>query len=223
MRLKVFLQVVLFLFPWKLRRPLLNFCFHYNINKNARIGLSIILAKQLVMEKKSRIHNFTVCKGIDRLVLKEDSGIASWNLITGFSQDAEIFEHVAGRQCELVLNEHSGITMRHYIDCNGGIYIGAYTTIAGTGSQILTHSIDIYANRQDAKPVYIGRYCFIGTKCILLPGSKLPDYSVLAAGSVLNKPYQDECFLYAGVPARATKKLQKENVKYFYREKHYVD
>lgn len=221
--MKVFVHVFLFIFPWKIRRWLLNKIFHYKIHSSARIGFSIILSHKLVMEKQSRIHNFTFCKRIDNLVLKEDSGIGSWILITGFPREAKVFKHVLDRQCELILEEHAGITMRHYIDCNGGIYVGAYTTIAGTGSQILTHSIDIYANRQDVKPVYIGKYCFIGTKCILLPGSKLPDYSVLAAGSVLNKPYQDECFLYAGVPARATKKLQKENIKYFYRKKHVVD
>ncbi|GHT53484.1 hypothetical protein FACS189446_1000 [Bacteroidia bacterium] len=175
------------------------------------------------MEEQSRIRHFTFCKQIDRLILKKDSVIASWNLITGFSNTKNVFSCVPGRHCELILGEHSGITHRHLIDCNGGIYIGDFTTVAGYKTQILTHSINIYKNCQEVKPVHIGKYCFVGTQCILLPGSQLPDYSVLGAGSILNKPYTETYSIYAGNPAKIAKKIDPENTQYFYRTKYYIE
>lgn len=71
--------------------------------------------------------------------------------ITGYSVlNKSVFQSVANRRCELILEESAGITSRHYIDCNGGVYIGAFTTVAGIKSQILTHSINIY--KIDKKP-----------------------------------------------------------------------
>ena len=42
----------------------------------------------------------------------------------------------------------------------------------------------------------------------------LPDYSVLGAGAVLNKKYDERYKLYAGVPARPVKDIDR-NAKYF--------
>jgi acetyltransferase-like isoleucine patch superfamily enzyme len=88
---------------------------------------------------------------------------------------------------------------------------------------MLTHSIDVYNNRQDAKPIRIGKYCFVGTGCILLPGSELPDYSVLGAGAVLTKAHTKPGCLYAGSPAKEVKELDVDVIPYFKRDKHAVD
>lgn len=55
----------------EIRRSLLCKIFGFQIDKTAKIGLSIILAKRLIMEEKSRIHNFVLCKNIDLLNLKK--------------------------------------------------------------------------------------------------------------------------------------------------------
>ena len=220
---RILIQIMLFIFPWKIRRSLLCKIFGFQIDKTAKIGLSIILAKRLIMEEKSRIHNFVLCKNIDLLNLKKDSGIANMTYITGYSVlNKSVFQSVANRRCELILEESAGITSRHYIDCNGGVYIGAFTTVAGIKSQILTHSINIYKNRQEAHPIYIGKYCFIGTGCVLLPGTKLPDYSVLGAGSVLTKSHEESACLYAGSPAKRIKKIDIDSTLYFHRTQHVV-
>jgi acetyltransferase-like isoleucine patch superfamily enzyme len=215
---------MLWFFPWGIRRRLLAKIFGFEIHPTARIGKSIILAKHLKMDAHSRIHNLVFCKAIDRLEMGEDSGIATLTYITGFSiKCANLFKGVPDRKCELVLGRSAGITSRHFVDCNGGVYIGEFTTVAGIRSQILTHSIDIYTNSQTAKPIRVGKYCFVGTGCILLPGSALPDYSVLGAGSVLAKAYDDVGWLYAGSPARPMKQLDVSNIPYFKRSKHVVD
>ena len=67
----------------------------------------------------------------------------------------------------------------------------------------------------------IGDYTFVGTGSIILLNSSLPSFSVLGAGSVLNKKYSEEYFLYAGNPARAVKKLE-HDAAYFNRRTGYV-
>ncbi len=222
--IKRFVQVFIIWMPWSIRRWVLIKLYGYKIHPTARIGKSLIYPKKLEMAANSRIHNFVICKQIDSLVLNEDSGIATMTYITGFpSEGNNHFNHVENRRCELILGKSAGITSRHFIDCNGGVYIGDFATVAGIRSQILTHSIDIYKNRQHAAPIHIGQYCFLGTGCILLPGAKLPDYSILGAGSVLTKEYSGVGKLYAGNPAKPIKNIDIETTQYFHRKKHVVD
>ena len=212
------LQVLMFVLPWSLRRRALNLLFGYRIDRTARIGLSIVLAEHLEMAAGSRIKHGVVCKNIDRLSLGPDSGITSVTFITGFStRNARVFGSSPGRRCELRLGRGAGITSRQFIDCNGGVYIGDYATIAGLRTQILTHSVNVHTNRQEARPVHIGRYCFVGTSCIILPGSVLPDYCVLGAGAVLNKAFTETHALYAANPSVFRKKLDPETTLYFHR------
>lgn len=221
--MKVIIQVLLWALPWKMRRYILCALYGWEIHPSATIKKAIILAKKLRMDANSRIHNFVICKPIDYLKMGEDSGIATLTFVTGIPNGSSSFSHVDNRKCELILGAHAGITSRHYIDCNGGVYIDDYATIAGIRTQILTHSIDPYKNRQDVKPVRIGRYCFVGTGCVILPGSSLPAYSILGGGSTLNKSFAIQGMIYAGTPAVPKKELCVKDVAYFHRSKHIVD
>ncbi|ADF50912.1 trimeric LpxA-like enzyme [Zunongwangia profunda SM-A87] len=116
---------------------------------------------------------------------------------------------------------HSAITKNHHIDCTSPIFIGKFVTIAGYQSQLLTHSINVYDNRQDSQSIYIGDYTFIGTNVVILGGSKLPAKSVLGAKALLNKSYEEEWMLYGGNPAKPIVPIQKD-AKYFSRTKGYV-
>ena len=208
--------------PWPLRRAILRSYFGYEIADTCRIGFSLLYPKRLVMKDGARIGSLTVCKDIDLLELGESASVGNLTWITGFpSGTTGHFEHQFDRRPELLLGAHSAITNRHLIDCTERIRIGAFTTVAGFASQLLTHSINLETNRQEASPITIGTYCFLGTNCVLLGGSVLPDYSVLAAKSLLNKEYQESCYLYGGVPAKPIKALDITN-KYFQRRTGYV-
>ena len=76
-------------------------------------------------------------------------------------------------------------------------------------------------SRQRCSPVGIGDYTFVGTGSIILPGSALPAYSILGAGSVLNRQFLEEHWLYAGNPAAPVKRLCPEAA-YFRRTTGYV-
>jgi acetyltransferase-like isoleucine patch superfamily enzyme len=206
--MKKIISVFLLVFPWRLRRLILIAFFRYKIHPTAKIGFSIICPDRLEMEQGSSIGNLTACKGLALLRLDDNASIGNLNWVTGFSvNDKSSFSADQNRQPKLIVGAHAAITNRHFIDCTNSVQIGRFTTFAGCGSQILTHSIDLIQCRQASRPVIIGEYCFVGTGSILLGGSSLPDYSVLAAGSVLNKSYTTSYVLYAGSPARAIKLL----------------
>ncbi len=221
--MKKLLALVLVLFPWRIRRWLLVALLRYQIHPTARIGLSWICPDRLEMGAGARIGSLTVCKGLALLSMGERSRLGNLNWITGFPlASTRFFGDEPDRRPELIIGEHGAVTNRHLIDCTNSVRIGRFTTFAGFRSQILTHSIDLYRSRQSSKPVSIGDYCFVGTGCVVLGGSRLPDYSVLGAGSVLNQSHAETHQLYAGTPARAVKALA-HDMMYFHRPVGFVD
>lgn len=209
--MKNFLMLLTFFFPWSVRRWMLVTFFGYQIHPTCRIGFAWVFPKRLIMEAHSTIGNLTVCKSLDLVHLKEYALIGRGNWVTGFpSESLEHFSHQKDRQPQLVVGEHSAITNRHLIDCTNSVIIGKFSTFAGFQSQILSHSIDLEHCRQSSAPVTIGNYCFVGTNCVVLGDSSLPDYSVLGAKSLLNKKHTEPYYLYAGVPALPIKNLSKE-------------
>jgi carbonic anhydrase/acetyltransferase-like protein (isoleucine patch superfamily) len=211
-----------FCLPWEIRRSFLEKQFGFTIHPTCRIGFSFIFPSRLIMEEGSRVGNLTMCKNIDLLHLKAHTSIGNGNWITGFPLGpSRHFAEEKDRQPQLVVGEHSAITHRHLIDCTNSVVIGKFTTIAGFQSQILTHTIDIEKNRQTSAPVRIGDYCFVGTNCVLLGGSALPDFCVLGAKSLLNKAFTESYQLYGGVPARSIEKLSPDHA-YFRRTEGFV-
>ena len=208
--------------PWPLRRWALTKFFGYKIHRTARLGFCLLLAKDIIMEEHTSIGHLTVCIHLDLVHLKPHASIGRGNWITGYpSEGPDFFSHQPSRRAELMLGTHSAITHRHLIDCSARVMIGKYTTFAGFRSQLLSHTIDVAENRQTAEPVSIGDYCFVGTDCVILGGSSLPDFSVLAAKSLLNHEHEERHTLYGGVPARALRVLDKD-YKYFSRATGYV-
>jgi acetyltransferase-like isoleucine patch superfamily enzyme len=216
--MKNVLLLLTFLLPWPLRRLALQVFFGYSIHPTSRIGFAWVLPRRLILEAHSRIGHLTVCKGMDLVQLGPHAIIGRLNWITAFpSSSKQFFRDEVGRMPMLVLGAHAAITGRHLVDCTASVTVGDFATVAGWRSQILTHSIDIESSQQSCRPIEIGRYCFVGTDCVILGGSRLPDFSVLGAKSLLNKTYTETHYLYAGTPSRPLKRLD-ERVPYFLRE-----
>jgi len=215
-------MLVSFLLPWEMRRSLLERQFGFKIHPTCRIGISWIAPSRLIMEEGARIDHLTVCKNIDLLHLKAHSSIGRGNWITGFPLgQSRHFAHQQDRQPQLIVGEHSAITHRHLIDCTNSVTIGKFTTVAGFQSQVITHWIDIEQSRQTSAPARVGDYCFVGTNCVLIGGSALPDFCVLGAKSLLNKAFTETYQLYGGVPAQSIQKLSPD-CKYFQRTEGFV-
>lgn len=216
-------KALLVLLPWSLRRRLLMRFFGYQLDPTSRIGFAWVYPGKLVMAAHSAIGHLTFCVHLDRVELREWATLGRGNWITGFpTTDQSHFNEDPERRAELIVHEHAAVTNRHLIDCTSKVEIGAFATMAGFASQILTHSIDLERNRQGSAPVTIGRFCFLGTNCVLLGGAQLPDFSVLGAKSLLNSAPSQTHTLYGGVPARPLKALP-ESFAYFTRSRGKVD
>lgn len=207
--------------PWALKRWVLRRFWGYQIADHARIGLSYIFPGHLVMGEGAYIGHLNVAIHLERMECGAHSIIERSNWITGHGLGGGHFGHRTGRDPALLLGEHASITKSHIIDCTDKVEIGAFTTIAGYHSQLITHGINVLENQQDCKPIRIGAYCLVGTRVTVLGGAALPDRSVLGAGSVLNKAHTEEHAVYAGQPAAKVKNLDPEAA-YFHRESGFV-
>jgi acetyltransferase-like isoleucine patch superfamily enzyme len=175
------------------------------------------------MAAHSRIDHFTVAIHLDRVELGTHATIGRNNWITGFPTDSPSphFRHQPNRQACLLVGASAAITKNHHLDCTNTIDIGPFATIAGYQTQFLTHSINVFDNRQDSAPIFIGAYTFVGTNSVVLGGAVLPPHSLLGAKSLLNKAFTDEWKLYGGVPAQPLRELPK-TAKYFTRSEGFV-
>ena len=192
--------------PWKMRRVLLNKLLGYDIHPKARIGFSYIYPKHLIMEEGATIGHLNVAIHLELIHMEKDCTICQRNWITGFPLDDKTkFQRFPNRRPYLIMKKDSAITKQHLIDCTDIVTIGELTSVAGYGTQILSHSTSLEYNDGGCAPIKIGHHCFVGTRSIILPGSVLPNHSVLGAGAVLNKHFKDEYSLYGGVPAKFIK------------------
>jgi len=221
--IKIIFMVSTFCLPSRIKVFLYNRILGWELEATVTIGLSLILCDKLVMERGSNIGNLTVIKGIAKLCIEENGSLGSLNWVTGFPLgESKHFDKDIERKPLLHIKKHAAITSRHLIDCTDSVIIGEYSTFAGFRSQILSHSINLKESRQRCKPVIIGSYCFVGTGCIFLPGSSLPNNSILAAGSVLTNYAFEEGCLYGGVPAKKIKNIDLAEYKYMHRKVGFV-
>ncbi|MBP2550530.1 acetyltransferase-like isoleucine patch superfamily enzyme [Neorhizobium galegae] len=216
------IQVALWILPWTIRRRLIMAIFRFEIAPTARIGFSIVLARHLQMGSGARIGHLTVITRLRRVEMADSALLGNLNWIGGMPDgNRRHFHEEVDRFPGLIIGPHAAVTHRHLIDCTDLVTIEAFTTFAGWGSQILTHAIDLDTCRQSCAPVTIGQYCFVGTRVVILKGARLPDRSVLAAGSVLARPGLEPDGIYGGVPAVFVKKTR-EGAAYFRRESGFV-
>lgn len=205
----LFFKCLIVLFPWFIKRALLVLFFKYELDPQAYIGFSFIYPKSLIMRKNAEIGSFNVAVNLEKITMNEDTSISRNNWITGYPLNKHNhFQEQKDRKPYLIMGKGSAITKNHMIDCTDLIEIGEYTSVAGYGTQILTHSTSLEHNKQRCAPIRIGARSFVGTRSILLPGVRLPDSSVLGAGAVLTKEFNETFSMYGGVPAKFIKTME---------------
>lgn len=103
-----------------------------------------------------------------------------------------------------------GLSRGCYIQGKGTIYIGDYTQI-GPQVVIVSANHDPYDSRKHLpEPVRIGKYCWLGAGCKIMPGVELGDWTIVAAGAVVTKSFAEGHCVIAGVPAKLIRSLDKE-------------
>lgn len=99
-----------------------------------------------------------------------------------------------------------------YVQAMGKILIGDYTRIAAY-SKLISSNHDIYNhNEHNEGRIKIGKYCWLGIGCIILPNVVLGDHTIVAAGSVVTKSFPTGYCVIAGNPAKIVKILDENKV-----------
>jgi acetyltransferase-like isoleucine patch superfamily enzyme len=210
---------LILLTPGAIKRRLLRWLFGWEIDRSATLGMSLFYnVSQVRMGPGSRIGHFNVLRNLRSVELKSHAVIGQWNWITAATMLVDP-PYVPTSGC-ITINDEAAINSRHYLDCAGGIEVGAATTIAGVRSTILSHQIDVATSRQTAVPIRIGSYSFVGSNVLVTPGASIPDRCVIAMGATVVGRLSQSGMLYGGVPARPLKSV--EGGKYFDREKGFV-
>lgn len=101
----------------------------------------------------------------------------------------------------MTIGKGTRISRRAHLDTTNpkGIHIGDYSIVT-PGARILTHDY-VGAHHDDT---HVGSCCFIGADAIIMPGVRIGDHCIVAAGSVVTGHVPDRT-LVAGNPARIIK------------------
>lgn len=109
----------------------------------------------------------------------------------------------------IVIGNNSSIGHKATLDGRGGLIIGNNVNISSE-VMVWTWQHDYNSPTFDivSKPVIIEDYAWVSARVIILPGVKVAEGSVIAAGAVVTRdtePY----YIYAGIPARKVKERNK--------------
>lgn len=106
----------------------------------------------------------------------------------------------------LTMGNGSGLARDAVIDARSGVVIGERTMI-GFETVLLsaTHPKDDVEVRSAlplvGSPIIVGRSCWIGARCMLLPGVSIGDGATVGAMSLVNRSVDGGCTA-VGIPAR---------------------
>jgi acetyltransferase-like isoleucine patch superfamily enzyme len=212
---------VIALLPSFLKRPCYRLFFGYKIGKRVRIGLSIVDAKECLIDDDVHIGHLNLIVRTKRIEIKDHVKIGHLNIIRGGD------EVYIGRYAEIIrmneinsmpepdvvnpieprfsLGDGSIITAGHKIDFTDRVTIGRRSILGGRNSSLWTH------NRQRTMPIDIGSFAYIGSEIRIAPGGSVPSRCIVGIGSVITGKLSDEGHLIAGVPAKAIKQLDEED------------
>lgn len=110
-----------------------------------------------------------------------------------------------------------------YIHAVNKIYIGDYTFIApNVGIMSGNHDLKDLRLQTENAPVRIGNYCWLGMQTMILSGVTLGDFTIVGAGAIVTKSFEEGYCVIAGNPAKIIKKLDKETCVRFEKDTSYI-
>jgi acetyltransferase-like isoleucine patch superfamily enzyme len=107
-----------------------------------------------------------------------------------------------------------------YINARNGISIGDYTNI-GPNVGIVSANHDFINNDSHSTdgPIVIGKHCWFGMGAVVLPGVILGDFTIVGAGAIVSKSFEEGYCVLAGNPARVIKQLNRSECDAFAQSK----
>ena len=113
-------------------------------------------------------------------------------------------------------NVYPGDSPNVYINALNGVVVGDNTNI-GPNVSIISANHNFINNKEfdNAQPIIIGKNCWLGTHCTILPNVILGDFTIVGAGSVVTKSFTEGHCVIGGNPAKIIKQLNREECEQF--------
>jgi acetyltransferase-like isoleucine patch superfamily enzyme len=151
------------------------------VGRDVSVGPCLIIRTDCVrIGDGAHIGPFNIFRGLAKFELGDGVRIGQWNWIS-----ASLHMRMFGGPGRFELGSQSALTSRHYIDCTGGIKVGAFTTIAGERSTFLTHGISWVSSDQTFRPIEIGDFCLLSSNVQVAPGAVVGDRVVIGMGATV--------------------------------------
>lgn len=209
---------LLFGLPTWLVRPLVNVLGH-SLSAGSRVGFSWLWCDFIGLDCGARIGHLNLVV-VRRLVLRQSAYLGRTNVIRGpidvllrpraaLGNGNQVSRGPAGVTsggAQLWLGELAKITVRHRIDCTQTVRIGAFSTVAGAGSQIWTHG---YVHEMEGPGRYridgridIEHNVYIGSACLISLGVRIGMGVIVGGGTTVSRSLH-EPGLYVSAAMRA--------------------
>ena len=91
---------------------------------------------------------------------------------------------------------------RNGIDFGSNVWIGPHVMIIS-----MNHDLYDYTKYTKAGKIVIGDDCWIGAGAIILPEVQLKKHTIVAAGAIVTKSFDEENIVIGGNPAKIIKRL----------------
>lgn len=126
-----------------------------------------------------------------------------------------------------VIRNHKGLTIKDGVSIGPGVLLDARQGLTIEENAVIAYQAIIWSHNHDyndihfcgkGAPVNIGRYCWICSRSIILPGVNIGEGAVVASGAIVTKnvpPYA----IVGGIPAKIIGKREEKEYDYGYRVK----
>lgn len=174
---------------------------HVKLGKNSSIGDRVVIHGNLIVGDNTLIDNGAIFNG--NAVIGDHTAIRNYCIIyDGVSIGSHcIFDHCAEFLGGMVMDK---VYLYHYGEFYGAI--GSHTdigaaTVCGTLRFDDGETEHVVNGRKEvplyfSNAAYLGDYCRTGVNTIIMPGCKIGAYSVLGAGSIIDKDIEKNSLVF---------------------------
>lgn len=217
---KFFMALILFLLPANISRYLIMLLGGGKIGKGVHVGFSIIVVNEIQIGDYSYVGHFNIIK-CNKLCIGDKTQFRHLNIAKGYFDiligSNTWFNHsnkfsklipkgTSASLTEVRIGDYTSINTNITFDLSGNILINNGTVLAGSGTQIWTHSffksrINLNESVKIIKPVKIGENCYIGSNCGIMPGVCIEDGITVGSMTCVSKNL-NKAGLYVSQPIR---------------------